>query len=54
LQGKIREYTKKLLDRRDAPKGAPKKDRLDAAKDLREVKNNIYSILKVFYFCLNF
>jgi hypothetical protein len=37
LQEKIREYTKKLLDKRDAPKGAPKKDRIEAAQDLREV-----------------
>ena len=46
LQEKIREYTKKLLDKRDAPKGAPKKDRVEAAQDLREVK---YALVLIFY-----
>ena len=37
LQEKIREYTNKLLARQNEPKGEPKKDRLDAARDLKEV-----------------
>lgn len=38
LQDKIREYTNKLLARRNQPKGDAKQDKFQAAQDLREVK----------------
>lgn len=38
LQDKIREYTAKLLNRRDNKSDNPKYDKLQAAKDLRELK----------------
>ena len=38
LQEKIRDYTKKLLDRRNNKSSNPKDDRIQAAKDLRELK----------------
>lgn len=38
LQEKIREYTVKLVNRRDEKSDNPRYDRLQAAKDLQELK----------------
>jgi hypothetical protein len=57
LQDKIREYTNKLLARRDQPKGDAKQDKFQAAQDLREVNklkknNNLITSLKLKTFIL--